>query len=148
MVSRGLPNPFGPTQGEGRAVALARLTAFGFGLWAGVSLVQAAGVWFGASDAFEPYRPGMAGFSIFLAVVTAGLALWQWRRPNRILPVLGIAWALYELSAFVTAALVGAPLGAEGVPSWSPMLSAAAMGCSLVLHIGGLRGGAALARRV
>lgn len=139
-------NPFGSTEGEGRALVLARLTGLGFGLWAGVSLIQAAGVWFGASVEFEPYRQGMVGFSVVLAVITGALALWQWRRPNRILPVLGIAWALYELSAFSTAALVGAPLGAEGVPVWSPWLSAAAMAVSLVMHIGGLRGAAALMR--
>lgn len=139
-----LVNPLGPT--EGRALAMARLTSLGFGLWAGVSLIQAAGVWYGSAVEFEAYRQGTAGFSIFLAVVTGALALWQWRRPNRILPVLGIAWGLYELSAFITASLVGAPLGAEGVPGWSPWLSAVAMGASLVLHIGGVRGAAALMR--
>ena len=146
MPMRILANPFGATEGPGQALELARLTSVGFGLWAGVSLIQAVGVWFGASAEFEPYRQGTAGFSIVLAVITVGLALWQWRRPNRILPVLGIAWALYELSATMTMALVGAPLGAEGVPVWSPWLSAVVMAVSLVLHVGGLRGAAALMR--
>lgn len=144
MLQQGLVNPFGST--EGRALPMARLTSVGFGLWAGVSLIQAVGVYYGASAEFEPYRHGMAGFSLFLAAITTGLAIWQWKKPNRILPVLGIAWGLYELSAFVTAALVGAPLGAQGVPVWSPWLSVVAMAGSLLLHIGGLRGAAALMR--
>lgn len=148
MVMRAVPNPFGTTEGRDKALAMARLTTIGFGLWAGVSLIQAAGVWFGSSATFAPYREGTAGFSIFLAIITGSLALWQWKKPNRILPVLGIAWGLYELSAFLTSALVGGPLGAEGVPVWSPWLSAAAMGGSLVLHIGGLRGASALMRAV
>lgn len=140
------PSPFGPARTENQARAMARLSSLGFGLWAAVSLIQAVGVWYGASADFEPYRQGTAGFSVFLAVVTALLALWQWKRPNRILPVLGIAWALYELSAFLTSALVGAPLAAEGLPAWSPYLAMAAMAGSLVLHIGGVRGAAGLAR--
>lgn len=140
------PSPFGPVQTVAQARAMARLSSLGFALWAGVSLIQAAGVWYGSSAGFEPYRQGTAGFSVFLAVVTALLALWQWKRPNRILPVLGIAWALYELSAFLTSALVGAPLAAEGLPAWSPHLAMAAMACSLVLHIGGVRGATGLAR--
>lgn len=140
----GSVNPFGPIKGEAEALRLARMSAAGFVLATTVSLVQAGAVWI--SPLVE--RQGVAGFAIFLAGVTALLAVIQWRRPNRFLPVLGIAWGLYELSAFVTAALVGAPLGAQGVPLWSSLISALGMAVCLILHIGGLRGSVALGRRV
>jgi hypothetical protein len=142
----GITNPFGPVESHEQAGALARLSAAGFGLATVVSLVQALGVRFWADAVVIAERDGVAGFSIFLAVVTFGLALWQWKKPNRVLPIFGIAWALYELSAFMTSALVGAPLGPDGVPVWSPYLSVVGMAVCLVLHIGGVRGAAALGR--
>lgn len=79
-------------------------------------------------------------------LIAAGLGWAQWRRPNRILPGFGLAWALYELSAFAVSAAVGAPLGAAGLPAWGAVVAAAVMLVCLILHVGGLRGSAALAR--
>lgn len=141
-----ISNPFGPIGDGGQALSLARMSAAGFALATAASLIQALGVRFMGEATVVAERDGVAGFSIFLAVVTLGLALWQWKKPNRILPVFGIAWALYELSAFMTSALVGAPLGMKGAPVWAPYVSVAAMAACLLLHIGGLRGAAALGR--
>lgn len=141
-----LPSPFGPVDSPQTARSMARLSAYGFGLASLVGVIQAAAVWYGADAAFEAYRGTTTGFAVVLALFTAGLALWQWRRPNRILPVFGLAWSLYELSAFVVSALVGGPLGAEGLPIWAPYVSMASTAICLMLHIGGLRGSAALVR--
>jgi hypothetical protein len=60
--------------------------------------------------------------------------------------VFGLAWALYELSSTGVSLLVGAPMGVAGVPVWGGMIAATAMLACAVLHIGGLRGSAALGR--
>ena len=140
------PNPFGPVDSGSTAVDMARLSALGFGLWAATGLMQAGLVWYASDAAYAEFRGATTGFAVFFAL-TAGLLGWmQWRRPNRILPVFGLAWALYELSSFGVSLLVGAPLGVAGVPAWGGMIAATAMLICLILHVGGLRGSAALAR--
>jgi hypothetical protein len=78
--------------------------------------------------------------------VAAVLGLVQWRRPNRILPVFGLAWALYELSAMSVSLMVGASPAAPGLPGWSVGVAGAGMVLCLLLHIGGLRGAGKLAQ--
>jgi len=70
----------------------------------------------------------------------------QWRRPIRLLPGVGMVWATYELSALSVSLMVGAPLGAAGLPGWSFGVAGAAMILCLLLHIGGLRGATGMAR--
>lgn len=140
------PNPFGPVDSGSTAAAMARLSAWGFGLWAATGLMQAGLVWFSADVGLAAFRGATTGFAIFFALIAALLGWMQWRRPNRILPVFGLAWALYELSSFGVSLLVGAPLGVAGVPVWGAVVAAVAMLVCAVLHVGGLRGSAALAR--
>lgn len=140
------PNPFGPVESRETARAAARLSAVAFGLWAAVGLMQAGLVWYASDAAHAEFRGATTGFAVFFALIAAGLGWAQWRRPNRILPVFGLAWALYELSAFAVSAAVGAPLGAAGVPAWGAGVAAGVMLVCAVLHVGGLRGSAALAR--
>ncbi|MGH7019337.1 MAG: hypothetical protein ACREEY_05630, partial [Brevundimonas sp.] len=52
----------------------------------------------------------------------------------------------YELSSFGVSLLVGAPLGAAGVPVWGSAAAGVAMLICAVLHVGGLRGAAAMSR--
>ncbi|MEN5168411.1 hypothetical protein ABE444_02455 [Brevundimonas pondensis] len=140
------PNPFGPVDSGSTAQAMARLSAVAFWLWAATGLMQAGLVWYASDAAYAEFRGATTGFAVFFAL-TAGLLGWmQWRRPNRILPVFGLAWALYELSSFGVSLLVGAPLGVAGVPAWGGMIAATAMLACVVLHVGGLRGATALAR--
>lgn len=141
-----LPNPFGPVDSGSTAVDMARLSALGFGLWAATGLMQAGLVWYASDVAYAEFRGATTGFAIFFALIAAGLGWAQWRRPNRILPVFGLAWALYELSSTGVSLMVGAPLGVAGVPAWGGMIAATAMLICLILHVGGLRGSAALAR--
>jgi molybdenum cofactor synthesis domain-containing protein len=65
---------------------------------------------------------------------------------DRLLPGFGMVWAIYELSALLVSLMVGAPLGAAGLPGWSFGVAGAAMVLCLLLHIGGLRGATALAK--
>nr|WP_314431335.1 hypothetical protein [uncultured Brevundimonas sp.] len=140
------PNPFGPVDSGSTAQAMARLSAVAFWLWAATGLMQAGLVWYASDASYAEFRGATTGFAVFFAL-TAGLLGWmQWRRPNRILPVFGLAWALYELSSFGVSLLVGAPLGVAGVPAWGGMIAATAMLACVVLHVGGLRGATALAR--
>lgn len=140
------PNPFGPVDSGLTAAAMARLSAWGFWLWAAVGLMQAALVWFSADAGQAAFRGATTGFAVFFAGAAAVLGLMQWHRPNRVMPVFGLAWALYELSSFGVSLLVGAPLGVAGVPVLGSAAAAAAMLVCVVLHVGGLRGSAALAR--
>ena len=140
------PNPFGPVDSGSTAAAMARLSAVAFWLWAAVGLMQAGLVWYASDAAFAEFRGATTGFAVFFALIAGALGWAQWRRPNRILPVFGLAWALYELSSFAVSAAVGAPLGVAGVPVWGSAVAAAAMLICAVLHVGGLRGSAALAR--
>lgn len=141
-----LPNPFGPVDSGSTAVDMARLSALGFGLWAATGLMQAGLVWYASDAAYAEFRGATTGFAIFFALIAGVLGWAQWRRPNRILPVFGLAWALYELSSTGVSLMVGAPLGVAGVPAWGGMIAATAMLICLILHVGGLRGSAALAR--
>ena len=140
------PNPFGPVDSGSTAVDMARLSARAFWLWAAVGLMQAGLVWYASDAAYAEFRGATTGFAVFFALIAGVLGWTQWRRPNRILPVFGLAWALYELSAFAVSAAVGAPLGAAGVPAWGGLIAATAMLACAVLHVGGLRGSAAMAR--
>jgi hypothetical protein len=139
------PHPFSPADSPETAAALARLSAWGFWIWAGIGLMQAGLVWFNGDAAHQEVRGATTGFAIFFAGFAALLGWMQWRRPNRVLPAFGLAWALYELSALTVSLMVGAPLGAPGLPGWSMGLAGVAMLLCLLLHIGGLRGAAALA---
>lgn len=140
------PNPFGSVDSAVSAAAMARLSAWGFWLWAATGLMQAGLVWFNADEGQAAFRGATTGFAVVFAVAAAVLGLVQWRRPNRIMPVFGLAWALYELSAFGVSLLVGAPLGVAGVPVWGSAVAGVAMLICAVLHVGGLRGSAAMAR--
>ncbi|MFE9085333.1 hypothetical protein ACQKKG_14420 [Brevundimonas sp. NPDC003935] len=140
------PNPFGPVDSGSTAVDMARLSALAFGLWAATGLMQAGLVWYASDAAYAEFRGATTGFAVFFALIAACLGWAQWRRPNRILPVFGLAWALYELSSTGVSLMVGAPLGVAGVPAWGGMIAATAMLACAILHVGGLRGSAALAR--
>ncbi|AYG93795.1 hypothetical protein D8I30_00330 [Brevundimonas naejangsanensis] len=140
------PQPFAPVDSTETAKALARGSAWAFWIWAGIGLMQAGLVWFHGDAAHQETRGATTGFMIVFAGFAILLGWMQWRRPNRILPGFGLAWALYELSALSVGLLVGAPLAAPGLPDWSIALAGAAMVLCLLLHIGGLRGAAALAQ--
>lgn len=143
------PSPFGPVDSGSTAAGMVRLSAVAFWLWAATGLMQAGLVWYASDAAYAEFRGATTGFAVFFALIAAGLGWAQWRRPNRILPVFGLAWALYELSSTGVSLLVGAPLGVTGVtgvPAWGGMIAATAMLVCLFLHVGGLRGAAALAR--
>lgn len=140
------PQPFARVDSTETATALARGSAWAFWIWAAVGLMQAGLVWFlGAPEQVE-FRGATTGFAVVFSGVAAVLGLVQWRRPNRILPVFGLAWALYELSAMSVSLMVGASPAAPGLPVWSVGVAGAGMVLCLLLHIGGLRGATGMAR--
>lgn len=146
MIRRfSLSNPFGRVDSGSTARPMARLSAVAFWLWSAAGGMQAALVWSGAGGGDAAFRGATTGFALFFAGAAAILGVIQWRRPNRILPVFGLAWALYELSAFGVSLLVGAPPGVPGVPLWGGAAAAVVLLACAVLHVGGLRGAAALA---
>ena len=140
------PQPFAPVDSAETAAALARGSAIAFWIWGGVGLLQAALVWFMGAPEHEAMRGTTAGFAVFFAAIAFLLGRVQWRRPNRLLPGFGMVWAIYELSALSVSLMVGAPLGAAGLPGWSFGVAGAAMILCLLLHIGGLRGATGMAR--
>lgn len=140
------PQPFAPVDSAETAMALARGSAIAFWIWGAVGLLQAALVWFMGAPEHEAMRGTTAGFAVFFAAMAFLLGRVQWRRPNRLLPGFGMVWAIYELSALSVSLMVGAPLGAVGLPGWSFGVAGAAMILCLLLHVGGLRGATALAK--
>ena len=140
------PNPFGPVDSEATAAAMARLSAVAFWVWAAAGRMQAGLVRYASDAAYAEFRGATTGFAVFFALIAAGLGWAQWRRPNRILPVFGLAWALYELSAMSVSLMVGASPAAPGLPGWSVGVAGAGMVLCLLLHIGGLRGAGKLAQ--
>lgn len=140
------PQPFAPVDSAETAAALARGSAIAFWIWGAVGLMQAGLVWFLSTPEHEAMRGTTAGFAVFFAAMAFLLGRVQWRRPNRLLPGFGMVWAIYELSALSVSLMVGAPLGAAGLPGWSFGVAGAAMILCLLLHVGGLRGATALAK--
>lgn len=140
------PQPFAPVDSAETATALARGSAIAFWIWGAVGLMQAGLVWFLSAPEHEALRGTTTGFAVFFAGVAILLGWMQWRRPNRLLPGFGMVWAVYELSALAVSLMVGAPLGAPGLPVWSAGVAGAAMVLCLLLHVGGLRGAAAMGR--
>ncbi|MGH7020420.1 MAG: hypothetical protein ACREEY_11085, partial [Brevundimonas sp.] len=59
------PNPFRPVDSGSMAAAMARLSAWGFGLWAATGLMQAGLVWYASDAAFAEFRGATTGFAIF-----------------------------------------------------------------------------------
>ncbi|WP_406851699.1 hypothetical protein WEU32_09315 [Brevundimonas sp. BH3] len=143
-MNRRFSSPFANIESREQAMSMARYSVAGFGLWGVVLLMQAGLVWWG------PERADSAGSTLgflvfqFIAVTVAGL--FQARKPNRILPVFGVAWNLFELSSLMVGLMVGMPMAVSGLPAWAAALSSGAVLVCVILHIGGLRGTVALSR--
>lgn len=145
-MNRRLSHPFAPVESREQALAMTRYSVAGFGLWALVLLLQAALVSGGFGSEPEEYRAATTGFAVLSAILALVAAVFQWKKPNRILPVFGLAWSLYELSSLSVGMMVGMPMAMGGLPAWAAALSAGAMVLCAILHIGGLRSSAALSR--
>ena len=141
-----LSHPFATIESKEQAFGMTRYSVFGFALWAVVLLGQGALVSGGFGSEPEEYRAATTGFAVLSAILAAGAALIQWRKPNRILPVFGLAWSLYELSSLSVGLMVGMPMAMGGLPVWAAIISACAMLVCALLHVGGLRGSASLSR--
>lgn len=138
------PNLFGPVESIEAARGRARLTAVGLWLWAATGLAQAILVTRVLAAPGAQVDPAV-GFTVIFAVLAALLGLGQWRRPNRIVPIFGLAWMLYELSSSAVSLMVGAPVGTLDLPGWAAGISVAVAALCLILHVAALKGAAALA---
>lgn len=141
-----LSHPFAAIESREQALAMTRYSVLGFGLWAVVLLGQGALVSGGFGSEPEEYRAATTGFAVLSAILAMVAALIQWRKPNRILPVFGLAWSLYELSSLSVGLIVGMPMAMGGLPAWAAALSVGAMMVCALLHIGGFRSSASLSR--
>lgn len=145
-MNRRLSHPLAPVESRDQALDMTRYSVMGFGLWAVVLLGQGALVWGGFGSEPEEFRAATTGFAVLSAILATVVAAVQWSKPNRILPVFGLAWSLYELSSLSVGLMVGMPMAMGGLPTWAGALSVVAMLVCAVLHVGGLRGSAALSR--
>ena len=134
------PNPFAAVESRTQARVMAGYSVAGFGLWGLILLMQAGLIWYGFGSEPEEYRGGTTGFAVFQALIAGVAALVQWRKPNRIMSVFGLAWSLYEVSSLMVGLMVGMPMAMGGLPNWAAALTAGGMLVCAVLHIGGLRG--------
>ncbi|WP_292053051.1 MULTISPECIES: hypothetical protein [unclassified Brevundimonas] len=141
-MNRRFLSPLAPIESREDAKALLRGSVIAFGLWACVLLAHAGGIMAGFGDVAAEERGGTTALAFWLAVLAMTLAFVQLRKPNRILPLAGITWSLFELSSILVSLLVGAPLALGGFPAWTGVITAVALGLCGWLHIGGLRGAA------
>ena len=146
-MKRRFLSPFAPVESQVDARALQDGSVAGFALWGLAFLAQGGAVMAGLGTEDAASRGASAGFAVALAVLAAAVALVQARKPNRILPVFGIAWALYDLSSILVGAMVGAPMAMGGLPLWIGLVVAVVAGVCAALHIGALRGTGWLARQ-
>lgn len=144
-MNRRASHPFAPVESREQAMAMTRYSVMGFSLWALVLFLQGSLVWAGVGTEPEAHRPATTGFFTLSAILALIAAAFQWRKPNRILPVFGLAWSLYELSSLSVGLMVGLPMVMGGLPAWVAALTVGAMLVCAILHTGGLRGSAALA---
>ena len=141
-----LTHPFAAIESRAQAIGLSRWTVFGFALWAAVLLLQGLLVWNGQGTEPVQYRDGTTGLAVFMALIAAAAAGFQWRKPNRVLAAFGLGWSLYELSSLSVGLLVGHPMAMGGLPAWVGAVTAGALVVCAIMHIGGLRGTSALMR--
>lgn len=145
-MKRRLSHPFAPIESRQQAMDLTRYSVIGFAIWAVVLLLQGGLVLGGYGTEAVEYRGSTAGFAIFQAMIAAMAAFFQWRKPNRVLPVFGLAWSLYELSSLMVGLAVGMPMAMGGLPSWAAGVTALAMFVCAIAHSAGLRSASALMR--
>ena len=139
-MNRRFLSPLGPIESRDDAKALQRGSVIAFGLWACVLLAHAGGVMAGFGNVAAEERGATTALAFWLSVLATALAFVQFRKPNRILPLAGITWSLFELSSILVSLLVGAPLALGGFPAWTGVITAVVLALCGWLHIGGLRG--------
>lgn len=145
-MKRRFVSPLAVIESRSDAQALQMGSALGFALWAVVLIGHFAAVMAGLGTVGEAERGATAGLAFWLAAMAAVLGVVQARRPNRLMPVIGLAWSLFELSSMAVSLMVGAPLALGGLPAWAGALTAGALLLALLLHIGALRAHGYLAK--
>ena len=139
-------SPFAPIESQDHAQALLFGSVVAFGVWTVALLVQAGAIFAGMGSTGVAERGATAGFAVFLGVIAALLAVVQWRKPNRLLPVMGIGWSLFDLSSVLVGLMVGAPATMGALPVWAGVFVALVLVLCAILHIGSIRAGFHLTR--
>ncbi|HEY0925858.1 hypothetical protein [Brevundimonas sp.] len=152
-------NPTAPLHTEEAALGAAKVSAVGILIGA---IHQAVGGWYASTPEAAaaagrlierltgqaPTAEQMAAsaqqgmiMGVALAVLQLGLAFWQWKKPNIVLPILFLVLCIWGLG---TSAL-GLAMGAEQ-PVYLSVFSIVAMLIAVVTHIAGIRGASALGK--
>jgi preprotein translocase subunit SecG len=158
-------NPTSPLNTEAEALAAARASAIAIflgALWGLVGVIylmtagqeaMAAAFAQGAADA--PEMAGMAGTMSQVALWTAGffvvlqliLGFVQWKKPNKVLPILFIILVVYGIGSAALGQMMAGqldiPEAAQG-PLWLTLIGYVVMVIQLVMHIAGVRGASKL----
>ena len=155
-------NPFVRIESRPMATRLARCSAWAFLLGGVMQFGYAGAIWFyfdhlhavmlenaAALDAAAPphdeSRNLVVGSTVPVAWIYVALAGIQWRWPNRMLSVLGLASTGYYFSSAAVSLALGVA-GSDYYPMWVASIGYLLLLIELPLHIAGLRGAAALAR--
>ncbi|WP_420478594.1 hypothetical protein [Brevundimonas sp. FT23028] len=156
-------NPTAPVNTEAAALAAARVSAVGiaigaihqaFNAWYATTPEASAAAAASAADLIEKLtgqvpsaeqlaasaQQGMMVAGV-LTLLQIGLAVWQWLKPNIVLPILFLVLCVWT---FGTSALGLAPGGHQ--PMYLSLFSLFAMGIAIVTHIAGIRGASALGK--
>lgn len=159
---------------EAQALKGARWTAIALGITAAVGAVQAWHITRRGPEIIEAMRATAAGQAqtpemaaaadamlgqgtVDMMIMTgAGMAalalllgLFQWFRPNRVIPLICLLLAVYGVVSGLVGALMAGASGltaTQGIEPWSQYLGYGSLVVTLFMHIAGLRGASALKR--
>ncbi len=155
-------NPTSPLNTEAEALAAAKVSAVGMVVGA---LHQAVGAWYASTpeaqeaaarmvEQFTGQAPDPASLAqqaqfglmlgVGLTVLQLILAAVQWRKPNKVLPILFLVLVVWGLGGGLLALTV--PAMAAGQPMWLTIFTIVTMLIAGVMHIAGIRGSSALDR--
>ncbi|MBA4804115.1 MAG: hypothetical protein H2038_05640 [Brevundimonas sp.] len=155
-------NPTSPLDTEEAALAAAKVSAIGMLIGA---LHQGVGVWYSTTPAaqeaaarmieqFTGQAPDPAALAqqgqfglmlgVGLTLLQLILAAVQWRKPNKVLPILFLILVVWGLGGGVLALLVPAMAAAQ--PMWLTFFTIVTMLIAGLMHIAGIRGSSALDR--
>jgi hypothetical protein len=155
-------NPFARIEARPMAIRFARRSAWAFLLGGVMQFAYAGAIWFyfdhvyaimqsgvttqdGALSLRDDIRNLIVGWTVVIAWIFVLLAGIQWRWPNRMLSVLGLAATGYYFSSAAVSLALGVA-GSNYYPMWVASIGYLCLLIELPLHIAGLRGSAAMAR--
>lgn len=160
-------NPFAPIDNQTTALMAARLSAIGMMVGAVNNLAEG---WYSstgggaeatqtivenmtgraqsAAEAQMSGQVGLVGVAV-IVLLQLGLAAFQWKKPNQVLPLLFLVLVVWAFFGTVLGLISPDPITATGAtvrPMWLALVTLVTMAIAGIFHVAGIRGTSALAK--